>query len=122
MVEPKSCPYCNQTFFPNKYKPSQKTCSNPTCQKKRQLENMKLWRGSHPDYFKYSESKGQQWLARRREKSKQWRVNNPDKIRQYRESNKQDYRDYMRDYMRKYRQKNKAQEAPSPEPPQTPPA
>ncbi len=81
---------------------------------------MKIWRKKNPNYFKYDESKGMEWLELQRKRSKLWRGKNPDKVRSYRLSHNQEYRQYMRTYMRQYRQKKKGQSAlssPSPESP-----
>ena len=99
------CVYCGTSFSPNKYSPRQKVCSNPACQKKRQLESMKLWREKYPNYFKYDESKGPEWVSRQRQRSKVWREKNPDKVRLYRSAHLKEYREYMREYMQKYRVK-----------------
>jgi len=66
---------------------------------------MRVWRKKNPNYFKYDESKGLDWLQTQRRRSKQWRDKNPDKVRSYRQSHNQEYRVYMRDYMRQYRQR-----------------
>ena len=65
---------------------------------------MRLWREQHPQYFKYDESKGQEWLDAQRKRSKLWRQRNPDKVRSYRQTHQEEYRSYMRDYMRQYRE------------------
>lgn len=121
-METRNCIFCQTPFTPNKYSPRQKVCSNTACQKKRQLDSMKEWRSRHPDYFKYDESKGQEWLDLQRRRSKLWRQKNPDKVRSYRQAHSQEYRDYMRDYMRRYRERKKSgPPAPGPEiPPQNP--
>src|SRR3989338_2718492 len=116
-MENSACLYCNTPFAPNKYSPRQKVCSNVECQKKRQLESMRSWRKKNPNYFKYDESKGLQWLELQRKRSKLWRDKNPDKVRSYRVAHNQEYRHYMRDYMRQYRQKQKSEPA-SPATPQ----
>lgn len=119
-MDTRNCIFCQTPFAPNKYSPRQKVCSNPVCQKKRQLESMKEWRLRHPDYFKYDESKGQEWLDLQRRRSKLWRQKNPDKVRSYRQAHSQEYRNYMREYMRKYRERKKGS-APPPAP-ENPPA
>ena len=108
-MESRLCVYCNASFPPNKYSPRQKVCSNPECQKKRQLESMRAWRKKHPNYFKYDETKGSEWLQTQRRRSKQWRDKNPEKVRSYRLSHSQEYRVYMRDYMRQYRQRRQGE-------------
>ena len=104
-MENQSCIYCGASFSPNKYSPRQKVCSSTECQKKRQLESMRLWRTKNPNYFKYDESKGAAWIETQRRRSKLWREKNPDKVRSYRQAHSEEYRSYMRDYMRKYRQR-----------------
>ena len=86
-----------------------------TCQKKRQLESMKLWRQRNPSYFKYDESKGLVWIQTQRNRSKVWREKNPEKIRSYGQAHHSEYRQYMRNYMRDYRAKKKETPPPSQE-------
>ena len=110
-MESQPCIYCNTSFAPNKYSPRQKVCSNPECQKKRQLESMRVWRKKNPNYFKYDESKGPLWLETQRRRSKLWRDKNPDKVRSYRQAHSDQYRAYMREYMRQYRQRQRGGES-----------
>lgn len=110
-----TCLYCQQPFEQNKYSKRQKVCSKPECQHARQLASMKEWREKHPDYFKYDESKGEEWLKTQRERSRQWRQRNPDKIRAYRQTHLDDYRNYMREYMKKYRDRKRAQGGAAPQ-------
>lgn len=83
---------------------------------------MRVWRKNNPNYFKYDESKGMQWLETQRRRSKLWRDKNPDKVRSYRSAHSQEYREYMREYMRQYRLQKKGGSAPivPPEAPTTP--
>ncbi|MBI4353057.1 MAG: hypothetical protein HY593_03930 [Candidatus Omnitrophica bacterium] len=107
MAETRTCPYCKLPFTPGKYSPRQKACGNSECRKKRQRENLHLWRLRNPNYFKYDESKGAAWLEIQRQRSKAWREKNPDKVRSYRKAHLGEYRAYMREYMRRYRQKRR---------------
>ena len=122
-MENRTCIYCNDAFAPNKYSPRQKVCSRPECQKKRQLDSMRLWRERNPNYFKYDESKGEAWLEMQRRRSKLWREKNPDKVRLYRQAHSSEYREYMRDYMRRYREKKRTtrDDLSTPAAPSTPP-
>ena len=123
MENPRLCVYCSQSFVPNKYSPRQSVCSDAVCQKKRQLESMRLWREKNPNYFKYDESKGVEWIQIQRKRSRDWRQNNPDKIRSYRSAHLEEYRRYMREYMRSYREKKKIEKPPTAdERPSAPPA
>jgi len=103
-----NCRYCGRPFEKNKYSPRQRVCSHPECQHTRQIDSMREWRKKHPNYFRYDESKGEEWLRTQRERSRVWRQRNPDKIRAYRQTHLQEYRSYMRDYMRRYREKKKS--------------
>jgi hypothetical protein len=103
----KKCSICGKTFIPNKYRPNQEICSSLECQYQRQLENMRSWRKSNPNYFKYKESKDQSWKQTCRERSLEWRKKHREYLQLYREANKERHREYMRDYMRKYRAKKK---------------
>ena len=119
-MDPQICRFCNLSFLPNKYAPRQTVCSSADCQKKRQLESMRQWRDKNPNYFKYDESKGIQWLETQRRRSQEWRQRNPDKVRAYRQAHEDEDRRYMREYMQRYRQKQKTQSPVSEEPgPQT---
>ena len=117
-MENRLCEICQASFSPNKYSPRQKICSNPECQKKRQHESMRLWREKNPNYFKYDESKGAEWLATQRRRSKLWREKYPDKVKNYRQTHLSEYREYMRDYMRRYRERRKSLEGPQANPAQ----
>src|SRR6185503_20601861 len=108
-MENNLCLFCSAPFAPNKYSPRQKVCSNAECQKKRQLESMRAWRKKNPNYFKYDESKGLEWLQMQRRRSKLWRDKNPEKVRSYRQAHSDEYRAYMRQYMRQYRQRRRGE-------------
>lgn len=110
MTDFRACIYCGDMFAPNKYSPKQTTCSKPDCQKKRQIESMKQWRQSHPNYFKFDETKSPEWIQKQRDRSKQWRQNNPEKVKAYRQGHLDEYRRYMRDYMRQYRQSKRIEQ------------
>jgi len=111
-----TCLYCNEPFVRNKYSPRQKVCSKPECQHTRQISSMREWRQKHPNYFKYDESKGEDWLRTQRERSRVWRQRNPDKIRAYRQTHLDEYRRYMREYMKQYRDKKKGDGPPTESP------
>ena len=113
-MESRLCILCGAGFTPNKYSPRQKICSSASCQKKRQLESMRVWREQHPQYFKYDESKGAEWIEAQRKRSKLWRQRNPDRVKSYRREHGEEYRSYMRDYMRRYREKGKPSESQPP--------
>ncbi|MFH1798180.1 MAG: hypothetical protein ABH844_02380 [Candidatus Omnitrophota bacterium] len=109
-VVEKMCQTCGKSFLPNKYRPNQKVCSSLECQYQRQLYNMKSWRDSNPNYFKYKETQDKSWKQACRERSLEWRRKHREYLQLYREANKDRHREYMKEYMRKYRQKKKIEE------------
>jgi hypothetical protein len=106
----KKCSICGKAFLPNKYRPNQEICSSLECQYQRQLENMREWRKSNPNYFKYKESQDKSWKQTCRERSLEWRKKHREYLQLYREANKERHREYMRDYMRKYRAMKKQEQ------------
>jgi hypothetical protein len=69
-LSPRCCVYCEQSFEPSKYRPDQKVCSRPECQRRRRSDyhrrklaadpeyaqvvrdSQKKWRDAHPGYQK----------------------------------------------------------------------
>ena len=100
----KNCNFCGKIFEPSKYRPNaQAICSDPSCQHKRQLENMKKWRRSNPHYFKQDELRGSYWRELYKRRIKKWRKEHVEYFKNYREKYKNRHKDYMREYMRRYR-------------------
>ena len=106
----RKCMICGKAFLPNKYRPNQEVCSSLECQYTRQLTNMKSWRESNPNYFKYKESQDKSWKQACRERSLDWRRKHKEYLQLYREANKERHREYMRDYMRQYRQQKREED------------
>lgn len=100
MVLIRICEKCNEQFIPNKYRRQQKVCSKPECQRKRQLDDMSLWREQNPNYFRDAKIL---WRQLTRERARIWRQRNKRKQHLYRQTHKEDIRLYMREYMRRYR-------------------
>jgi hypothetical protein len=88
--------------MPNKYRPNQEACSDPACQRLRQLQNQSAWRNKNPDYFKCL-GQEQAWQEKRRRYNRLWKVANKDYVKNYETVHKEQRREYMREYMRKYR-------------------
>ena len=98
------CRICNREFTPNKYRLDQKICSNPECQRQRQLQNMKDWRKNNPYYFIYGRYRVD-WKGDYKKHAKDWRMRHPEYMKRYAQEHKEDRRTYMREYMRWYRKK-----------------
>ncbi len=105
MTNEQICPVCNRWFMPNKYRPNQQICSSLECQYQRQLDNMKKWRDTNTNYFKYRENKDSTWKATCKERAKRWRDKHQEYLKLYRDEHKDRYRAYMREYMRQYRKR-----------------
>jgi len=104
----KNCVICGKIFTPSKYRPAaQQVCSDPLCQHKRQLENMKKWRRGNPHYFRQDEIRGAYWRELYRRRIRRWRKEHPEYFKRYRERYKAQHKEYMREYMRRYRNTKK---------------
>ena len=97
-----NCKICNKEFTPNKYRPNQRVCASPTCQRTRQIQNQKEWRARNPDYFKCL-GQGSAWQDKRRRYNRLWKSANKEYVKTYETDHKEQRRAYMREYMRKYR-------------------
>ena len=100
----KACEICLESFAPSKYRPAQRVCSKPECQKERQRRNIHAWNGRNPAYFRHIHA-NPYWREKRSERSRQWRLAHPERIREYRVLHREHYRLYMREYMRQYRKR-----------------
>ncbi len=98
------CKICQKEFTPSKYRPAQKVCSGPECQKIRQIQNVREWRIRNLDYFRCNGGEFS-WREARRLQSKRWRQNHKSQLREYRENHRQQRREYMREYIRRYRER-----------------
>ena len=104
------CIYCQQEFEPSKYRRTkQRACGDPSCQKKRQRDNLVAWQQRNPLYYRIKRMDST-WRTKARMRARRWRVAHRDRIQAYRASTMEQYRIYMREYMRRYRagQKEKA--------------
>ena len=106
----KPCEICLQPFAPSKYRPAQKVCSKPECQKERQRRNIHAWNERNPAYFRHIHA-NPYWREKRSERSRQWRLSHPERIREYRVLHREHYRLYMREYMRQYRKRRQQEVA-----------
>ena len=82
----KICQICNKEFTIDKYHPYQKVCSDPECQRTRQIANQRKWRKRNPSYFKYKDKKTP-WELRRYKYLKHWRETHRSYFRTYRKKN-----------------------------------
>ena len=82
----KTCLICSKEFAVDKYHPYQKVCSDPECQKTRQIAKQRKWRKKNPSYFKYKDKKTP-WELRRYKYLKRWRETHKSYFRTYRMKN-----------------------------------
>jgi len=97
------CKICQNEFIPNKYRPHQIVCSQPECQKIRQLSNERDWRLKNPDYFKCLDQVSS-WRENRHRYSQLWKKVHKGDLKIYEQGHKPQRREYMREYMRRHRQ------------------
>ena len=67
------CPHCQRRFTPSSYRPQQKVCSRPDCQRQRRREYHRRKRASEAEYRQTTSNS-----------QKKWRDAHPDYLRQYR--------------------------------------
>jgi hypothetical protein len=67
------CPYCQGWFTPSIYRPQQKVCSRPDCQRQRRR-----------DYHRQKRVTDAEYRQTTRNSQKKWRDAHPDYLRQYR--------------------------------------
>ena len=96
------CKICENEFTPDKYHPHQQVCSQPECQRLRQIQNEKEWRAKNPDYFNYL---GQEsaWKDKRKRYNRLWKTTHQQELKEYQKTRRQQRQEYMREYMRRYR-------------------
>ena len=73
MLPTQRCPYCQQAFLPSVYRPQQRVCSQPPCQRQRRT-----------DYHRQKLERDQEYGQVARDSQKKWRQAHPDYLRQYR--------------------------------------
>lgn len=100
------CKICQKEFIPSKYRPNQKVCSQPECQRLRQISNEREWRLRNPDYFKCLDQEAS-WKESRHRYSKLWRKTHAESLKNYEISHKEQRRQYMKEYMREQRKGEK---------------
>lgn len=100
------CKICQNKFIPNKYHPQQQVCSQPECQRIRQIQNEREWRTKNPDYFKCL---GQEsaWQETRHRYIRLWKADHKEYQQKYDQGHQQNRQQYMREYMRKYRKRKR---------------
>lgn len=70
------CPYCGRSFFPSRFRPQQRVCSDPACQRRRRRDYHRDRLDSDPEYRQIC-----------RDSQKKWQEDHPDYPRQYRSRN-----------------------------------
>jgi len=68
------CLYCNQNFTPSRYRPDQRVCSRPKCQRSRRR-----------DYHRDRQVSDAEYREVCRDSRRKWRARHPDYQRQYRQ-------------------------------------
>ena len=58
---PRSCRYCQQSFQPSKFRPDQRVCSQPNCQRWRRADYHRHKLASDPDYLQVVRDSRQKW-------------------------------------------------------------
>jgi len=80
------CPYCARAFIPSVFRPQQRVCNQPECQRQRRkryhqqkiqtdplyhqvcLESQQKWRANHPDYPRRYRGNHPDWVQQNRQR------------------------------------------------------
>ncbi len=69
----RTCIYCHRKFLPSRYRPDQKVCSSPECQRRRSTEYHKKKLADDPVYREQCQ-----------DSQRKWRTKNPNYLKMYR--------------------------------------
>lgn len=71
------CRYCQQPFEVSRFRPQQKVCSQPDCQRQRRADYHRQKRRTDPVYAEVCRDSQQKWRAANRGYQKQYRQSHP---------------------------------------------
>lgn len=79
-TEPRLCPYCHQHFHPCVFRPDQRVCSKPECQRRRRADGHRAKCESDAEYRQVCRDSRQKWRARNPGYQRRYRQAHPDYI------------------------------------------
>ena len=79
-AEPKICPYCRESFVPSRYRPDQRVCSLPECQRRRRRDYHRRKLETDPVYRQVCRDSRKKWRARNPDYQKTYRFQNPESV------------------------------------------
>lgn len=82
------CPYCHHDFVPSPYRPQQRVCSRPQCQRSRKGAYHRRRLASDPEYREVCRDSRRKWRTVHSDYQREYRQSHPD----YREHNRQEQR------------------------------
>ena len=94
MSKTRRCPYCQRSFLPTLYRPEQKVCSQPECQRRRRTDYHRKKIANDSEYHQVVLESQKKWRARHADYEQQRRQANPKLVEKNRE--RQRYRDQKR--------------------------
>lgn len=96
-MDERHCRYCQQAFYPSKYRPGQAVCCDPGCQRRRRSDDHRHRFAADPEYRQVCCDSSQKWRTRHRGYWKRRRQDHPEVA----ERNRQ--RQRLRDQRRRLR-------------------
>jgi hypothetical protein len=94
MNETRRCPYCQSSFLPSRYRPQQRVCSEPDCQRQRRANSRLLKLATDVEYRQVVRDSQKQWWEEHPNYQKERRKANPGLVDRNRQ--KQHIRDQKR--------------------------
>lgn len=94
MNEARRCPYCQSSFLPSRYRPQQRVCSRPDCQRQRRANSRLQKLATDVEYRQVVRDSQKQWWDEHPAYQKERRKANPKLVERNRQ--KQHIRDQKR--------------------------
>lgn len=89
VLQPRGCPYCQQTFEPSQRRPDQRVCSRPECQARRRSNYRRSKRQTDPEYAQVVRDSRRKWREAHPEYQKNYWQSHPDRAARNREQQHQ---------------------------------
>jgi len=80
IAQARICPYCSTSFLSSSFRPGQRVCSSPACQRRRQTDHHRRKYRSDPEYREICRDSDRKWRSQNPSYQQQYRERNPDYV------------------------------------------
>ncbi len=85
MSETRRCPYCQSSFLLSAYRPQQRVCGQPDCQRRRRADYHRKKLATDPEYRQGAGESQKQWREEHPGYQKQYRKDHPQAVERNRQ-------------------------------------